>query len=322
MKIVIADGGWGAVKDIAQYLPEGSEILGFQCKTENEVIEACKDADAILAEYSPISRRVFENLKQCKIVSNSAVGTDNIDIDAATEFKVAVANVPNYCSHEVADHTLALLLAANRNIVAYEKAVRDKKWDISSAPSMRRLQGQILGLIGFGKIAQMVARRAMSFGMTVIAYDPYISCDDAKLCNVTIHKMEEVLQQADIVSLHLPLTENTVELFDKEKFKLMAQKPIFINTARGKIVKEADLIDALEKGIISAAALDVLADEPPSFENSLFNMANVIITPHVGFYSDTSVEELRRRCALNVTNFFLMKYGELNILNSQVLKAV
>lgn len=320
MKIVVADGGWGSIEDIVQYLPEGSQILGFQCKTDSEVIEACKEADAILAEYSPISRRVLENLTSCKIVSNSAVGTDNIDIEAATEFKIAVANVPGYCSHEVADHTFALLLAANRNIVAYGRSVRNKHWDINSVPAMKRLQGQTLGLVGFGKIAQMVAQRAMSFGMTVAAYDPYISNDYAKSNNVKILEMEEILQQSDIISLHLPLTEKTCGFFDKTKFDMMKKKPIFINTARGKIVNETDLIDALENGVISIAALDVLADEPPSFDNRLFQLENVIITPHAGFYSKTSVEELRRRCALNVTNFFKGNYNEVNILNKVILE--
>lgn len=319
MKIVVVDGGWGPIDTVRQYLPKEAEFVGYHCHTEEDILAVAKDADAILAEYAPLSRKVLKELTKCKIISNSAVGTDNIDIAAATEFKIAVANVPGYCSYEVAEHALALLLAVSRNIVAYEKKIRQRIWDIDSAPPMKRLSGQTLGLIGFGQIAQLVAQRALSFGMTVLTYDPYISPEFAAALNVRLLNIQEVLEQSDIVSMHLPLNEHTLGFINKEKIAMMKKKPLLINTSRGKTINEADLIEALNQGAISAAALDVLVNEPPDFNSDLFKLENVILTPHAGFYSETSVEELRQRCALNVTNFFNKNYSSINILNKEIL---
>ena len=176
-----------------------------------------------------------------------------------------------------------------------------------------------MGLIGFGQIAQMVAQRALSFGISVHTYDPFVSPEFAGSLKVKLAKLEELLAESDIISLHLPLNEKTLGFLDKDKLGLIKKKPILINTSRGKIINENDLIEALKDGTISAAALDVMVEEPPSFDNELFKLANVIFTPHAGFYSETSVDELRRRCALNITNFLNKNYSGVDLLNKEIL---
>ena len=316
MKIVITDCSWGSIDIEEKHLPKEARVIGCQCKTEKELLEVCKDADAVLSEYAPFTRDVLKEMKKCRIISNTASGVDNIDVKAAAEYNIAVANVPDYCTNEVADHTMALLLASSRNIVQYDRYIRDGIWNINCVPSMKRLSGQVLGLVGFGKIAQMVAARAMSFGISVITYKQNRNENFVNSLNARLVGIEELSRESDIISSHLPLTEKTEGFFNKQIFSMMKKNPIFINTSRGKVVNEPDLIEALKKGIIRAAALDVLVDEPPCFNSELFNMENVIITPHAGFYSETALEEVRRRSALNITNFFNNNYNSINILSA------
>jgi D-3-phosphoglycerate dehydrogenase len=313
--IVIADCSWNSIEVEKKYLPQDAIVEGFQCKTEDEVIQACENADGILAEYAPFTERVLKSLKRCKIISNTAIGVDNIDIEAATKLGIAVANVPGYCVNEVADHTMALILASNRNVVRYDRKIREKKWDLEPGFPMKRLESQILGLLGFGKIPQYVAVRAQSFGLKVIAYDPYLTQEFAAKFNVRLVDLDELLASSDIISCHLPLTQDTMGFIDRDKFDRMKKKPLFVNTSRGKVVNEQDLIEALEQNKISAAALDVLSEEPPSFDSKLFEFDNVIITPHAGFYSETALEEVRRRSALNVRNYLEGNLERVNLVN-------
>lgn len=321
MNIVITDCSWKSIDIEKKYLPQQAAVKGFQCTTEEEVINVCENADAILSEYAPLTSRVLKSLKKCKIISNSAIGFDNIDVKAATELGIAVANVPGYCANEVADHTMALILASIRNIVRFDREIRNKKWDLSSGFDMKRIEGQTLGLVGFGKIPQYVAARAQSFGLNVIAYDPYISREFADSKKVRLVQLEELLSESDIVSCHLPLNDETIGFFDKTKFGQMKKKPLFVNTSRGKIVNEDDLEEALENGILGGVALDVLADEPPCFSKKLFQFENAIITPHAGFYSTTALEEVRRRSALNIKYFLDGQSENVNIINPSYKKA-
>jgi D-3-phosphoglycerate dehydrogenase len=313
--IVVADCSWNSIEVEKKYLPQEATVEGFQCATEDEVIHACENADAILSEYAPITERVVKSLKKCKIISNTAIGVDNIDVKATTEKGIAVANVPGYCVNEVADHTMALILASNRNIVKYERKVRNQKWELDPSFKMKRLEGLTIGLIGFGRIPQYVAVRAQSFGLKVIAYDPFLTQEFASKFEVNLVEIDKLLMESDIISCHLPLTKDTIGFINKDKFAKMKKKPLFVNTSRGKVINEQDLIEAIEQGQISGAALDVLADEPPSFKSKIFKFDNVIITPHVGFYSETALEEVRRRSAQNVKNYFEGNFDKVNLVN-------
>jgi len=298
-----------------EYLPENAVVEGYQLITEDEVIEACSDADAILSEYAPITAEALKSFKKCKIISNTAIGFDNIDVKAAEELGIAVANVPGYCAHEVADHAMSLILAVSRNIVVYDKAVRKGEWNYEIGLEMDRLEGQVLGLAGFGKIAQYVAKRAQGFGFKVIANDPFIKQEYADSLNVKLVEIDTLLAESDIISCHIPAIKDTIGYFNKEKFDKMAKCPIFVNTSRGKLVNEEDLVYALENKKIRAAALDVMIEEPPSMNNKLFTFDNVIITPHAGFFSKTALKEVRSRSAMNVTNFFQGEFNKINFVN-------
>ncbi|HNT04026.1 MAG TPA: C-terminal binding protein [Bacillota bacterium] len=315
LNVVITDCSWGNIEVEKEYLPENAVVEGYQLITEDEVIEACSDADAILSEYAPITAKALKALKKCKIISNSAIGFDNIDVKAAEELGIAVANVPGYCAHEVADHAMSLILAASRNIVVYDKAVRKGEWNYEIGLEMDRLKGQVLGLAGFGKIAQFVAKRAQGFGFKVIANDPFIKQEYADSLNVKLVEIDKLLAESDIISCHIPAIKDTIGYFNKEKFDKMAKCPIFINTSRGRLVNEEDLADALENKKIRAAALDVLIEEPPTMNNRLFTFDNVIITPHAGFFSKTALREVRSRSAMNVTNFFQKEFNKINFVN-------
>ena len=315
MRVVIADCSWGSIDVERRYLPPHWQVEGCQCRTEADVLDACREADAVLAEYAPLSRTVIRGLNRCRIISNSAIGVDNIDLAAATEAGILVAHVPHYCAPEVADQTLALLLAVNRQIVPYHQAVRAGRWDIHGPAPMTRLEGQIMGLVGFGRIAQAVADRARGFGLKVLACDPQVPEAVMARHHALAVSLDELLEASHIISSHLPVTPATLGFFRREVFARMAQRPVFINTSRGKVVREEDLVEALKAGQVRFAALDVLEQEPPSFQSELFQLDNVLITPHVGFYSETALEEVRRRSALNVAYFFRGELEAINALN-------
>lgn len=303
VKIVVTDCSWGNIDVEKRYLPSNAVVELYQCKTEEEVIRACKDADAVMSEYAPITDKVLCSMKKCKIISNSAIGTDNIDVETAKKLGITVVNVPGYCDNEVADHTIALLLSLSRCVTRYKEMIDRKIWDIDCGCELRRLSGQAMGLVGFGRIARCVATRAAAFGLRLVAYDPYVTREIGDKFNTKLTNIDEVLETSDIISCHLPLLKETFHFFDSDKFRKMKKKPIFINTSRGKVVDIEALYKALKDGLLKYAGLDVLENEPPSFQESIFEIDNVIITPHVGFYSKEALFEVRRRSAQNITKF-------------------
>lgn len=301
MKIVITDCSWASYDVEKQYLPQDAEIICEQILDEDRLIEVCRDADAALSEYAPWTRRVLTECKNLKVISNTTIGVDNIDTKAARELGITVCNVPGYCAYEVADHAMALTLACLRNVVFYERKVRQGVWDINDAPKMDRIAGQKMGLLGFGRIPQMVAKRAQGFEMDVYAVDPYIPKEVAEKAGVTLlDSYGDLMATCDIVSCHLPLLPATEGCIDKTVFDRAVNQPIFINTSRGRVINEADLVEALKTGKIRCAGLDVVEAEPADFGAEIFSLDNVVITPHAAFYSETALEEVRRRSAQNV----------------------
>lgn len=301
-KIVIADCSWNATDLERRQFPADWIVEAHQCRTEAEVIEAAREADALLAEYAPVTRRVLESLTRCRIVSVASTGYDNVDAEAARELGIAVANVPNYCTEDVADHTLALMLAVSRQLPGYGAMVRQGRWELNCGRAPFRLSGKTLGLVGFGHIARAVARRAQGFGLQVVAHtgvpETVLQAEGVRRCT-----LDQLLAQADIISCHIPLTPETADTFTLPVFERMARRPLFINTSRGRVVDEHDLALALERGLISGAALDVLRSEPPEPGHPLLAFDNVLVTPHVGFYSAESLEALRIRSARNIRSF-------------------
>lgn len=298
--VVITDCDHGSIEEEKEVLFQiGAELVLAQVKEEKELIQACEDADGVINQYSILNRRVLKSLKKCKVISRYGVGVDSIDLDAATDLGIIVTNVADYCIDEVANQTIALLLVLIRKISFFDKKVKSGHWDFRLGSSIYRTRGKTLGLIGCGKIGQEVGKRISSFGIDVIAFDPYI---DKPPETIKLKSFEDVLKYSDFISIHCPLNDSTFHLIGEREFKIMEKKPIIINTSRGSIIDEKALIKALEEGIISGAGLDVLEKEPPDPENPLLRMENVVLTPHVGFYSVESIRELKRRTAENVSN--------------------
>ncbi|RXJ02038.1 C-terminal binding protein [Anaerobacillus alkaliphilus] len=312
MKVVITDYEYKSLTTEQDVLKTvGIELITAQCKTEEEVIEACSDADGILNQYAPITRRVIENLKNCKVIARYGVGVNTIDVDAATEKGIIVSNVTDYCIDEVSDHAFALLMSAARKVVALNNSVKKGTWDFNIGVPIFRLRGRVLGLVGFGQIPQALAKKAQGFGIEVVAFDPFVREEIASQLNVQLVTLEELCKNADFISVHAPLNEQTQGLLSDAEFSLMKTETFIINTARGPVIDEKSLIRALQSGTIAGAALDVLEEEPIPIDNPLLKMENVILNPHVAWYSEEAQEELKRKTAQNVADVlsgFFPKY--------------
>jgi len=304
MKIVISDCSWNAYDIEKKYLPADAEVVCAQVRSEQDILDICKDADAVLSEYGPYTRNVLKQLPKLKIISNTAMGVDNIDLEAAKELGIAVANVPDYCFFEVAEHAMALILSALRNIPAYNEKVHQGIWDFAQAPKLYRINGSTLGMIGCGRIPQKVAVMAKGFGMNILGYDPYLPKEVAEKAGIQLTSMEEIAEKADVVLSHVPLMPSTEKMVGRSFFEKLKKSPVFVNTARGGTVDYDALCDAMEDGRVRMAALDVVDSEPADFNTRIFKQKNAIFTPHAAFYSETALEEVRRRSAENVTNFF------------------
>jgi len=294
-KVVITDCDHPSVEIEKEIFSEiNPEFLLAHCNTEDEVIEAAKDADGIINQYAPITRRVIESLKGCKVIARYGVGVDNIDIEAATEYEIIIANVPDYCVDEVSTHTMALILACARGITLLDGKISEKMWDFTLAKPLFRTKGKTLGLFGLGKIARAVAQKASGFGFKIIAYDPYISKVNGE---IKLVKFPQLLSDSDFISIHTPLTDKTRHSFGESELKTMKKTAYLINTARGPIIDERNLYVALKERWIAGAALDVMEKEPPDWENLLPKLDNLIITPHISFYSEESYVELKTKTA-------------------------
>ena len=284
----------------------GAQFAKIPCKSGDELIAAAHDADAIitgLAAQPLFTRKVIEGLNKCRIISSLGIGYEGVDLDAATERGIYVTNVPDYCLEEVTDHSMAILLACARKLFRLDKAVREGKWDSLERPQIRyqiwppmfRISGQTLGLIGFGNVPRALVPKAKGFGLKVIAYDPYASPGIAEEMGVELVDVDRLLQESDYVSVHAALTAETRHMLGLEQFKKMKPTAYLINAARGPLVDESALYTALAEGHIAGAGLDVTDPEPPSLDNPLFKLDNVIFTAHSAYYSESSTLELLSR---------------------------
>jgi len=299
-------------------LGEEIEIEKYQIKNSKDIIDKVRGCDGIITCYALIGREVIETLEKCKIIARYGIGVDNIDLDAASRKKIYVTNVPDYCIEEVSDHTIALILALVRKIKILEGGVY--KWDLNIARPIKRVSELTLGIIGFGKIARAVAKKARAFSFRVIAYDRYVD-DEGVYSSIGVKKVEfeYLLSESDVITIHVPLTDETRHLISTGEFNLMKKRPFIVNTARGGIIDERALIKALNEDKVSGAGLDVLEDVPPSEDNPLLKMKNVVITPHAAFYSEGSIEEMERRAAEEVVRA-LRGEKPINIVNREAFE--
>lgn len=282
----------------------GAELVQVPVFTEEEIIQNGADADAVLVSaIEPYTAKVIRALPKCRIIARTGIGFNNIDAEEATRQGIAVAIVLDASVDEVSDQAMAFLLAFSRRIFPVAQAVRAGLWKAGTKGmekaqgKMFRLTEQILGIIGVGRIGSRVAAKARAFGMRVLGYDPYLSPEDLKARGVEKVDFSTLLQGADYISINAPLSAETKSMFGSAEFKQMKPTAVIINTARGAIIDEKALCQALSEGMIAGAGLDVTNPEPPSPENPLLKFDQVLVTGHFAYYSETSVRELHVKSA-------------------------
>ncbi len=265
-----------------------------------DILAVAKDADAILVTYAKITREIITQLTKCKAIGRFGLGVDNIDLVAAKEKGILVNYVPDYCIREVSDHAMALLLGLIRKIPLSNSLVQAGRWEMPAVVPIRRLEGTVLGLLGFGNIPRLVAPKAKAFGMEVIAYDPFAKDNLFAAAGVERVELDTLLARSDYISVHAPLTPPTRGLLNKDAFAKMKKGVYIINTARGPLIDETALVAALDSGQVGGAALDVVTTEPLAKNSPLLGRDNVIVTPHTAFYSIEALDELQSKCASDV----------------------
>lgn len=266
----------------------------------DNILAVAADAEALLVTYGQINAEVIAGLNNCKVIGRFGIGIDNIDIAAATEKGITVTYAPVYCLDEVSDHAMALLLSLARKVTFGANLVSGGRWEMPAVVPIHRLKGRTLGLVGLGNIPQALVPKAQAFGIKVIAADPYCPDDVFQRMNVEKVELDDMLARADYVSVHAPLTPETEKMFNADAFKKMKPNAFLINTARGPLVDIDDLAAALDAGEIAGAALDVLPSEPPGADNPVVGRADVILTPHTGFYSEDALLDLQTTVASDV----------------------
>lgn len=278
----------------------GARLEPYQCRSAEEVMAVSQGADGILVQHFQFTRDVILKLDRCRVISCYRIGTDNVDLEAATEKGIVVVNVPGYCVDEVSDHALMLLLACARKLPAMDKSTHKGIWDFNLARPIYRLRGRTLGIIGFGKIGQRLAQKVKPLGLNVLAYDPFVPPEIFGHLGVEQVQLPELLRRSDFVSIHAPLSASSRALLAEKELQLMKPGSILINTARGGLVDNAALVAALRSGHLAAAGLDVVDVEPIPSDHPLLGLENVILTPHAAWYSEEAQVELQTRAALGV----------------------
>jgi len=286
----------------------GAELFTIPCRTEDELIAATQDADGIITvPPQPFTRKVISKLNKCRLIHNIGAGYEGIDVQAATDYGICASFAGDYCSEEVAEHTMALILACARKVVRLDKAVRAGNWDVDidhsvNQPEIRKIwspifqiKGKTLGIIGLGRIGRLVVPKSNGFGIRVIAFDPYLPSNVFKELGVESVTFDKLLSESDFVTVNAALTKESRHLLGIEQFKKMKPTTYFINCARGEFIDTDALYTALTSGYIAGAGLDVVSGESLSLDHPLFKLENVIFTAHSGWYSEYALGEMKRR---------------------------
>jgi D-3-phosphoglycerate dehydrogenase / 2-oxoglutarate reductase len=288
VKIVITDYRFPDVEQERRAVEAaGGTLVTGQAVNEEQVAELCRDADGVLNARAPVTRRAIAAMERCRIIVRYGIGVDTIDVPAATERGIYVANVPDYCLDEVSDHALALLLMLSRQMIPAIALARQDTWPVSQMPPLQRLRGQTCGLVGCGRIGSLLAGKVQPLGMSVIVHDPYLSEEKARAMGAERVTFEALLSRADFISLHAPLTDETRHLFGAAAFSKMKKNASIINTARGGLIDESALLAALDAGQIFGAGLDVVESETAvtPVRTALVQHPKIIVTAHTAWLS-------------------------------------
>lgn len=324
-KVVVTDYDYPSLEVETRILGSvGATVVGAQCKTEEELIDVARDADGLLVQYARVGGRTISHLERCLVIARYGIGVDIVDVEAATRSGILVTNVPDYCVDEVADHAIAMFLCLVRGLREYDAAVRRGRWHWSATgTALHRLRGQIAGVVGFGKIGRAIAARLKPFGLEVIVSDPYVEPVRIESAGCRRVDFGELLHLSDIVFVQAPLTHETRHLFDRAAFAAMKRSAILVNTARGPIVDNDALLQALTSGTIRAAALDDLEEEPAKQrdwmpDNPLLGLENLLVSPHSAYYSEEAILEARETASQEVARV-LSGIEPRHIVNRSVL---
>jgi D-3-phosphoglycerate dehydrogenase len=313
LKAVVSDNTFPSL-DLQRGVIEaaGFELREVQpkCLNEDDVIARCADADALLVQWAPITRRVLKALPNLKGVVRYGVGVDNIDLEAARELRIGVANIPTYCLEEVSNHAMAMMLSLARRIPQDHAGIVHGEWGVGPYLPIPAFLDMTLGLVSFGAIARRVARKAKAFGFHIVAADPFL--DESVFVQEGVGRvdMETLFKTADIISLHCPLVPSTTHLIRRETIATMKPGVLIINTSRGPVIREADLVEALATGKVLAAGLDVFEREPLPADSPLRAMRNVLLTSHAASVSLRAVEALQVKAAESARDFLEGKRPE------------
>lgn len=322
MKVVITDYEFEDLRYEKAILDQEVELVKANCKTEDEVIAECHDADGVINLYAPITSRVINELTNCKIITRYGVGVDTIDLSAATEKGICIGNVPDYGIDEVSDHALTLIMSLLRKVTTSNQIVKNGTWDVNQSKPIHRLNTLTIGLVGFGNIPRRLATKVQALGLNVVVSDPFLSEEIAKERNVTLISLEELCKKSDVISVHAPLNNATRGMIGKDQFDLMRKGVYVVNTARGPVLDEDALVEALENGIVAGAGLDVLETEPIRKDHPFLTMDNVTLTPHMAGYSEESAAEMRSKTALGIIDVLVRGQYPKYLVNKAVTEKV
>ena len=302
--VVTSDDPRVQVDTLQSVLGDEHTVRSADLSSTERIVEAAQGAGALVVDTGiPVPEAVFEACGDLDVVARAGTGVDNIDIPAAADHGVTVTNVPEYCTEEVSTHAVSLFVTLFRRITSYDRSIESGRWDWTDGRPIRRLSGQTVGFYSFGGIAKRTAEKITGFGCELVASDPYVDADEMAAYGVEKVPFEELLQTADHISIHAPLTEETRHRFGRDVFERMRETAILINVGRGPIVDQAALRRALDAGEIAAAGLDVLNEEPPE-DSELVGRDDVVVTPHTAFYSEDSLTDLNEHVARDVRDVF------------------
>jgi D-3-phosphoglycerate dehydrogenase / 2-oxoglutarate reductase len=295
MKVVITDTLFEHQDLEAEALRGVAElVVNRRYQGPEHLLGLLRDADGVISQMAPLGANVIDHLERCRVIVRYGVGVDNVDVAAATRRGIPVCNVPDYCTDEVADHTLALALALVRKLPASIDQLRQGRWGHEELRPIRRLSALTFGVYGFGRIARAVAERARAFGFRLLAHDPYVPAGFFAGAGVEQVDADSLLAESDLLALHMPLTDQTWHLLDDESFAKMKRGALVVNTARGGLIDTLALLRALDEGQVGGAALDVLETEPIAADHPLWQRPNVFMTGHLAWYSEEALRQLQR----------------------------
>jgi D-3-phosphoglycerate dehydrogenase len=316
-KVVLTDYVWESLDVEMKTLGDLADLVPMKTKKPEEFLGEAADCDALLNTYAgPITAEVMARMPKCRIIARYGIGVDTIDLEAATQAGIIVTNNPSYCIEEVAEHTMALLLACARKVALYDRLVRGGRWEVPPGKPMFRLQGRTLGLVGFGNIARQVAVRAASFGMRIVFADPFVKEGQPDIPAAKV-ELEELLRESDFVSVHPPLTPQTRKMINDEALSKMKPTAFLVNCSRGPVVDTEALVRALDAKKIAGCALDTTDPEPLPDPHPLRGRDNVIITPHVAWYSEQALVGLQAGAPGEVRRVLTGEWP-VNVVNREV----